>query len=130
MDNNTVVGRMAKVKARLMSIPDRLGVPNFHHVVVQLGNTQVDLGRLPVLSIDLDDTRRYLSAQVETSPDDLQITNIPRLHDENLLQRGAYMVNPTLDSSDRWVGVRHTLIYLDKSGTLDYKALVRKQGTK
>lgn len=128
----SVVEKLTKVKARLLSIPKRLGVPDFHRVIVQQGSTQTDLGYLPVHQVSIDTTKRYLSSNVEISPDDLQVTDIPRLYPDDLLAVGYFLIDPILDTQTNiWTPVKkYKVVHLDRSDLLAYSAVIRKMASK
>lgn len=117
---SSVLHKMTGVKRRLLSIPQRLGVPGFKPVSISLGGVVTDLGMLPVAEVSPDLEKAWLGSSVEVSRDDLVVSDISREYPEDLVIRGVFLIGNR----------RYTVFWVDKKDVLCYKAVVRKAGAR
>lgn len=125
--DNTLVGRLTKVGARLSVLPDRLGHPGYRTIVLRRDNVYTEL--LPRPQITQVDPRKigtFLSDNVEIVSDDLVVSGIPRTYDQDLLASATYLLDAELQPDGPWVGQRAEVIYLDKSDLITYSVTIRR----
>ena len=121
-----LINRLTQVNSRLKKIPDRLGVPTYSTVVlVSSGLYTVLEPRPQVIAVTPRKAISYLAAGVEIFTDDREILGIPRSYPEELLSNARYLLN-AVNTNGVWTGDKAECIFIDRSGLLEFKVLVRR----